>query len=188
MMNLRSLPALALLAMLFAAAPASAFPWMVRHNYASCAVCHVDPSGAGQLTQYGRAQSDVLLKFRLHRPTAEEAMDPSPTMRFLWFADLPDWLNLSGNLRGGALVIPGPSTTLAPLVMATDFYATVANERFVAHATFGLGLRRMEPIAILPQCNPQAQPNGQCGAEFVAREFWAGVKFADESVLLRGVA
>ncbi len=43
---------------------AEAFPWMVKHGYNHCASCHVDPSGAGLLTEYGRAQSALLLSTR----------------------------------------------------------------------------------------------------------------------------
>ena len=43
------------------AAQAQAYPWMIRHEYNACATCHTDPSGAGLLTAYGRAQSSILL-------------------------------------------------------------------------------------------------------------------------------
>ena len=42
--------------------PAAAYPWMVSHGYTACAQCHVDPTGAGTLTAYGRAQSEILLR------------------------------------------------------------------------------------------------------------------------------
>ena len=43
---------------------AHAYPWMIRHGYSGCGVCHVDPSGAGLLTDYGRAQSELLMATR----------------------------------------------------------------------------------------------------------------------------
>lgn len=157
---------------------ASAFPWMVKHDYQSCAVCHVDPSGAGQLTQYGRAQSDVLLRWTPTKPSAE-AQEPSSTTRFLWFIDLPEFLNLSGNFRGGALIPIGGR--VRPLVMASDLYGTVKVDRFVFHATTGVGIRNVGAAAILPQCGGDTP----CNAQWVAREFWAGATFADESVMVR---
>ncbi len=159
-------------------ARALAFPWMVKHDYQSCAVCHVDPSGAGQLTPYGRAQSDVLLQWKLKQPT-EEAQEPSPATRFLWFLDLPEVLNLSGNVRAGALLPIG--STVRPLFMAADLYGTVKVDRFVFHASTGLGLRNTGPAAILPQCGGETP----CGAQWIAREFWAGATFADEAVMVR---
>lgn len=158
---------------------ADAFPWMVKHDYQSCAVCHVDPSGAGQLTPYGRAQSDVLLRWKLKKPTEEEAQEPSPTTRFLWFLDLPEVLNLSGNFRGGALIPVGGQ--VRPLFMAADLYGTVKVDRFVFHATTGVGLRNVGPAAILPVCGGDTP----CGAQWVAREFWAGATFNDEAVMVR---
>ncbi len=159
-------------------ARALAFPWMVKHDYQSCAVCHVDPSGAGQLTPYGRAQADVLLQWKLKKPT-EEAQEPSPATRFLWFLDLPEVLNLSGNVRAGALLPIG--STVRPLFMAADLYGTVKVDRFVFHASTGLGLRNTGPAAILPQCGGETP----CGAQWIAREFWAGATFADEAVMVR---
>lgn len=51
---------------------AEAYPWMLRHEYTGCAQCHVDPSGAGLLTLYGRAQSEVLLRSHYTAGSAEE--------------------------------------------------------------------------------------------------------------------
>ncbi len=167
------------LAVGLSSAPALAFPWMVKHDYQSCAVCHVDPSGAGQLTPYGRAQSDVLLQWKLKKPAADQPQEPSPATRFLWFIDLPEFLNLSGNFRAGALIPIG--SQVRPLFMAADLYGTVKVDRFVFHATTGLGLRNVGPAAILPQCGGDTP----CAAQWIAREFWAGATFADEAVMVR---
>jgi hypothetical protein len=43
---------------------AHAYTWMIKHGYASCPVCHADPSGGELLTEYGRVQSDELLRMR----------------------------------------------------------------------------------------------------------------------------
>ena len=43
---------------------AHAYTWMIKHNYASCPVCHADPSGGELLTTYGRVQSDELLRMK----------------------------------------------------------------------------------------------------------------------------
>ena len=53
---------------------AQAYPWMIRHDYTGCGVCHVDPSGAGLLTDYGRAQSVLLMQMNYGSPfTGDEA-------------------------------------------------------------------------------------------------------------------
>jgi len=43
---------------------AHAYTWMIKHGYASCPVCHADPSGGELLTSYGRVQSDELLRMK----------------------------------------------------------------------------------------------------------------------------
>ena len=161
------------------AAPAWAFPWMVKHNYGSCAACHVDPSGSGQLTQYGRAQADVLVRWRT-QPRKEDEEVPR-SANFLWFLELPEALNLSGNVRGGTLIgVTANTVSARPVVMATDLYATVNFGPMVAHVTTGVGIKRTELAAILPACTA-----GTCGAQWVSREFWVGAKFADEAVMVR---
>ena len=84
------------------ALPATAYPTMVRHGYASCQACHVDPSGEGQLTIYGRAQSDLLVQWQ-PQGLAADAAPPSTTEFLFGLIALPEVLNLSGNVRGGAL-------------------------------------------------------------------------------------
>ena len=163
---------------MLSASPALAFPWMVKHGYQSCAACHVDPSGSGQLTLYGRAQSDTLLRWKLNRPKPGEEQDVSTTANFLWGIELPEALNLSGNLRGGALIPVG--SVVRPLVMASDLYVTVKVDRFVAHVTTGVGIRNAGLGAILPLCT--ASP---CGVQWISREFWAGALFSDEAVMVR---
>jgi len=46
---------------------------MIKHGYASCPVCHADPSGGELLTQYGRVQSDELLRMRYGKSSSESS-------------------------------------------------------------------------------------------------------------------
>lgn len=167
-------------------APAFAFPWMVKHSYGSCATCHVDPSGSGQLTPYGRAQADVLVRWRTQPRKDEEEVPKSAN--FLWFLELPEVINLSGNFRYGSLIRPQAATKFVPLIMATDLYATLNLGPIVAHATTGVGtystraISYSGPAAIAPICDPS---KGACSVQWVAREFWLGAKFADEAVMVR---
>lgn len=168
------------------ASSALAFPWMVKHNYGACGSCHVDPSGGGQTTSYGRAQADVLVRWKAHRPPAGEEEEVPKSANFLWFLALPDAINLSGNMRSGALVTPG--SPVRPLLMAADVTATVSLDRFLLHATAGFGLHNQAAKAIVaPLCDPaqRTSSGGQCGPSFVAREYWAGAKFNDDAVMLR---
>lgn len=160
------------------ATSAAAFPSMVKHGYQSCAACHVDPSGSGQLSLYGRAQADTLLRWKVVQPQPGEEQEVPPSANFLWGLELPEAVNLSGNFRGGALIPFGSAAR--PLVMSSDLYATFKIDRFVAHVTTGVGFRNTGPAAIVPLCT--ASP---CGAQWISREFWAGATFVDESVMVR---
>ncbi len=191
MVSLRSLVLLCLVAL-----PAQAYPWMVRHNYGGCATCHVDPSGAGQLTQYGRAQQELLVKWQTQ--PLKEGEEVPKTAGFLWFAELPDWLNLSGNLRYGSLIRPTAGPTFLggifiPLLMAVDLYVTLNFGPVVAHASTGLGIRvnnntgRAALLVAQPAAPEPGQPPAafQAAAAWMAREFWLGLKLADDAVMFR---
>jgi hypothetical protein len=52
---------------------AHAYTWMIKHGYASCPVCHADPSGGELLTEYGRVQSDELLRMRYGSSSGQTA-------------------------------------------------------------------------------------------------------------------
>lgn len=175
-----------LLLLCVVALPAQAYPWMVKHGYGSCATCHVDPSGSGQLTQYGRAQSDILVKWRTTPRKDDEEV--SKLANFLWFAELPEVINLSGNFRYGSLIRPqaGPTFlggTFIPLLMAADLYVTVNAGPAVFHVTTGVGIRNAGQAAILPACTPGLGET--CSVQWLMREAWGGIKLADDAVMIR---
>ena len=58
------------LVVLLHSSEAHAYPWMIRHGYGACSTCHMDPSGGELLTQYGRAQGDLLLRMHYGHATA----------------------------------------------------------------------------------------------------------------------
>ncbi|MBI1948150.1 MAG: hypothetical protein HYS27_20845 [Deltaproteobacteria bacterium] len=170
-----SLPALALLT----APGALAYPSMIAHGYTSCAACHVDPSGAGQLTQYGRGMSDLLVRWHVD-PKEVESGEPSPAAGFLFgLLPTPEWLNPSGNLRGGPMVVVGSNVAVVPLVMATDLTATLELSPVVAHVALGFGLKNMGPAVVI-------SPDPSTGElALVSREHWLGLKLFDDALVLR---
>src|SRR5690349_15571775 len=86
-----------LVASAIAPSRAHAYVWMVRHGYTTCATCHADPSGGGLLTQYGRAQGELLLRTQYAKKDQD---DPGAAAKFLWGAiDLPDNVLLGGDFR-----------------------------------------------------------------------------------------
>ena len=67
----RSSALLTLLLVLFFSHSAHAYSWMIRRGYTACNTCHSDPSGSGLLTEYGRAQSDELLRTHYGKASGE---------------------------------------------------------------------------------------------------------------------
>lgn len=76
------------------AAPASAYPWMIRHGFAKCASCHVDPSGGETLTGFGRAIGDSRLTTRW-----DGSKNPRSLGELFYGVEEPEWLRLGGSLR-----------------------------------------------------------------------------------------
>src|SRR5262249_43142079 len=80
---------------------ARAYPWMIRHGYTGCTPCHADPSGSGPLTEYGRAQGELLLRTR-YGNTSEEA---GRVAGFMWGEmKPPEELRLTGDFREAYLI------------------------------------------------------------------------------------
>ena len=151
--------------------PARAYAWMVRHGYTTCATCHVDPSGSGVLTPYGRAQGEILLQARWGKPGTEEA---SPAANFLWNAlRTPDWLLGGGELRYMGLrtkIGDGP-TTGDLILMQGDLAAAVQVSGFRASASLGYVTTTGSPAAVAGQ--------------LISREHWVGWAFDEGTLLVR---
>lgn len=178
-------PLLLLVAALVAPGAARAYPWMIRHGYSGCGVCHVDPSGAGLLTDYGRAQSDLLMATRWSTEKTEEA---SPTADFgFGLFNLPDWLFLGFSYRGGELI--ARSTTNND---AGQQQSTATDRRWVhmvADLRAGLRIGRFRAsgtIGWLPYPASAISVTSNDENNVVAREFWAGWELGDEAGLVRG--
>jgi hypothetical protein len=158
------------LVLLLLTGEARAYPWMIAHQYTGCGQCHVDPSGAGAMTPYGRAQSEVLL--RTHYGEADPAK-PEETGAFLWGAvALPEWLALQADVR--PLLVPDPQD-LRAILMQADARGAISLGRFVASGSVGV-VSEGAAAARLLQGGGNVQP--------VSREHWMGIK-PMESLLVR---
>jgi len=160
------------------AKPAYAYPWMIKHGYTNCAQCHVDPSGGGTLTDYGRGQGEILV--RTHYKEMTEAPGKAADFAF-GVVKLPEPLSLQADLRG--LVIPDPANVEA-ILMQADIRAALqlgpaSNPNlFTASAAIGPVSQGAEPAWITH--NP-ADP----GWNLTSREYWAGVSPA-KGLMIRG--
>ena len=75
------------------ASSAHAYPWMIRHGFAQCGSCHVDPMGGETLTGMGRVMGETLLAM----PWSEST--PTDAGKFLFGVTEPENLHLGGSLR-----------------------------------------------------------------------------------------
>jgi hypothetical protein len=153
---------------------ATAYPWMIKHGEAQCSTCHLDPSGGGLLTDYGRGQSEVLLRSQYYE---DDALDQGDFM--FGAVTLPDWLFVSTNIRAGGLATrTGDSPVgVRPVVMATDLRVGVEQGALRGAASVGYTIKGAARAALTH------------GAEnvFVSREHWVGYAFgANNKYLLRG--
>lgn len=151
----------ALTAGLLWAEPALAFPWMIHHGYTGCAQCHVDPSGAGVLTDYGRAQGEILL--RTHYEAGASTENPGKVKDFLFGAvPLPEVVHLQADVRG--LLIPDPND-LQAILMQSDLRGAVQTKTFAVSAAIGGASRGAE----------EAWITSNDTWNLVSREYWAAV-------------
>lgn len=161
--------ALTLTVVLAFARSARAYPWMIRHDYTGCAMCHLDPTGAGVLTPYGRAQSDLLLRMR-YGANAEE---PGPSAGFAWgLVEPPEWLLPSGSFRDLLLATKtdGARFTTVNIIMQADLRLGVQAGRFRAYASLGT-----------------VSSNGSAASlagSVVTREHWVGWALGDDQQFL----
>lgn len=165
--------AIIVVATLFADRPAQAYPFMIRHGYTGCGECHVDPSGGGVMTEYGRGQSEILLR----TPWEDRSGDwePSDVKNFAFGAlDLPEWLLLQADSR--SMVIPEPGN-FRFIQMQTDLRGAVRTEKFVASGSFGWVSEGAQNAWFTS--NPT-------GGNLVAREYWLGFKPAKELTIRAG--
>ncbi len=124
---------------LLCAPHAHAYTWMIRHGYATCTPCHLDPSGGSVLTQYGRTVGGLLLTTDYVNRNAEES-EPSAIHDFAFgVIPLPEQLMLGGDTR--LLYYSNKLQGVTPrnefLLMQADMTAGVSWNNVLAGASLG---------------------------------------------------
>lgn len=163
------------------AGKAQAYPWNIKHDYFGCGACHGDPSGAGVLTEYGRAQQEILMRMPYGANPGEE---PKYSGFLFGLVDLPKWLLLTFTYRGAefGLSVKSPDGTVMNqtqlLHMLADGRAMISLGAFRAGGSLGWG-NSIETV-------PAAVWTSNDGTEqLLARDYWLGVALASDTVLLR---
>ena len=158
------------LALMSWAAPARAYVWMIRHGYSGCAVCHEDPSGGGLLNDFGLQEAADSLR-------SHYGSDPPAVQRFFGLPT-PAWLLLGGSFRAMDLETKTDGAPYANslILMQADLRAGIDVHHWHAAASLGFLANGGSPAAIA---------TSQGGPSLVAREYWAGYGFLDDTLLVR---
>jgi hypothetical protein len=140
---------------------------MIRHGYNGCASCHLDPSGGGLLNEFGREEAADSLR-------SHYGSEPPPVQPLFGLFNNPDWLLTGGSFRDMVLLMKtdGAPVQRQNILMQADLRAGIEAGRWRAAASVGLLTNGNSPAAIV--------------GNLVAREFWAGYTFANDTVLVRG--
>lgn len=162
-------------ALLLTSTPAQAYPWMIRHHYAACSTCHYDPSGAGAITDYGRAVADQVIRMGGDEQSASGDLPPRAGFLYGLYRP-PAWLDLGGDFRvmGLSQKVRGAPLQQRLIWMQLDGSATLHGGGFVASGTLGYA------------------PEGALGAaitrgseqNLVSRQHWLGYQLPTETELM----
>jgi hypothetical protein len=154
-----------------------AYPWMIRHEYTACAQCHMDPSGGGPLSAYGRGMGEVLLRTQYGSSATEEAGEPGPAAKFLWGAvPLPEALDFGGSFRAAQMTQKIGDTPVEGriLYMQADLSAALHVGRWVAAGSMGY----------LPKGGLLASVSRGTTDNFVSRYHWVGYRLDEDGAML----
>jgi hypothetical protein len=157
--------------------PAHAYAWMIRHGYAECGGCHVDPMGGETLTGMGRVMGERLL--------AQPWSDAPPTelAKFAFGVTEPDDVRLGGSLRGMLLSDRDTSRTVA-FPMQTDLYGAAFFKRFTLGLSLGLS-RASDRYEHSSKARLIGDVDDE-GLLLVSRNHWLGYSISDQLMLRAG--
>ncbi len=166
--------AAALFVVLGAARPAEAYTWMIRYGHGSCVSCHLDPSGGGLLTAYGREEGSELL--RTPWPSSGDEETLARRGKFLYgTVSPPDWLLLGAAFRPAMLVTRASAdgmsnTTATAILMQADLRAGIRAGGWRASASIGV-ISNSSYASIV--------------GNLISREHWLGYAFDGDTYTVR---
>jgi len=156
---------------------AHAYAWMIRHGFAECGGCHIDPMGGETLTGMGRVTGQTLLASDFG------GKQPSNAAMFLYGIQEPDDVRLGGSFRALSIY---QFNTNNPRVfpMQMDFYGAVSAGRFVLGASIGAS-----HASARYEHSSKAKLIGNVEDEgfiMVSRNHWLGYKITDDLMVRAG--
>ncbi|MEO8177411.1 MAG: hypothetical protein ABI895_01135 [Deltaproteobacteria bacterium] len=171
----RLLFVLTLLGVGLRAPSAQAYPWMIRHGFAKCGSCHVDPMGGETLTGMGRVMGETLLAMPWGQST------PSDAAKFLFGVSEPAGVYLGGSLRG-MNVITFETGKVRSFPMQADLTAAAIVGKLTLAGSLGVSRASSRY-----EHSSKARLLGNVEDEgflLVSRNYWLGYRF-DPSWMLR---
>ena len=153
---------------------AAAYPWMIRHGQKTCNSCHLDPSGAGLLTSFGRDQGDGILRTQFGLPKDDHTIGG-----FLFgLVKEPEGFLFGASVRNATLFMKpeGRRASVRSILMQADLRAGLDFERIKAAVSFGVIPMGGQLAAIIPDK----------GLVLASREHWLGVTFGGDFLLRAG--
>ena len=174
---LRVLPWLVLLVLQLVARPAHAYVWMIRHGFAECGGCHVDPMGGETLTGMGRVMGESLLAQHWAEPL------PSNRAKLAFGVTEPDDVRLGGSLR--VLSVSNLKTDqTAVFPMQADAYGAAFLGRFSLGLSLGLS-RASKDYEHASKARVLGDVEGE-GVLLVSRNHWLAYSPTDGLMLRVG--
>jgi hypothetical protein len=157
--------------------PAHAYAWMIRHGFAECGGCHVDPMGGETLTGMGRVMGERLLA----QPWS--SAPPTELAEFAFGVVEPDDVRFGGSLRGMLTSDRETKRTVA-FPMQIDLYGAAFYERFTLGLSLGLSRAsdRYEHASKAKLVGDVADE----GVLLVSRNHWLGYSVNDQLMLRAG--
>jgi hypothetical protein len=168
---------LALLGVGLVSSKAHAYAWMIRHGFAECGSCHVDPMGGETLTGMGRVIGQTLMA----APWSDHP--PTDVAKFAFGITEPDDLRLGGSFRAlGIYDFDTDNVRAFPMQM--DLYGAAFLGRLTVAGSVGYSRasRRYEHSS-------KAKLFGNIDDEgflVVSRNHWLGYTFNDDLMLRAG--
>jgi hypothetical protein len=156
---------------------AHAYPqFQLSSDTPRCAACHIDPAGGGLLSPWGQEE-------------AGDTVSMGGDGRFLHGAiDLPDWLQLGGDLRAAALANATggtEGTELAVFPMQADLAAHAGSGAWSVTAIVGArgAVRSGDPTAAMSDASTVSSES--LGSYVISREHYVMYKPDDEGLYVR---
>ena len=152
---------------------------MLKHGFAKCGTCHVDPSGGETLNHMGRIQSQTLLSSLWTTPAAAGAES-----KLLFGVDEPESVWLGGSFRFMSIYTvenSGVPADLASFPMQADVYANLELNWLMA----GVSLGYADIPAGSPHLRAAQVTSGKDGPQLISRWHWLGAEL-DRGIVPRG--